>query len=142
MIYLIGSLRNEKIPALAQELREKTGHDVFDDWFSAGPEADDRWREHQQFKGLSFPEALKGPAARNVFEFDKRNIEASDIVVLALPGGRSAHLELGWAVGRGKQGYVLLDNPDRWDVMYQFATGVFDNKEALIESLRSVSVEA
>ena len=38
----------------------------------------------------------------------------------------SGHLELGWALGANKYGYVLFDKvPDRYDVMYKFATDVF-----------------
>jgi hypothetical protein len=40
-------------------------------------------------------------------------------------------LELGVSIGQGKTAYVLVDDPERWDVMYQFATGVFDTFEAL-----------
>jgi hypothetical protein len=142
VIYLIGSLRNPEIPKLANELREALDVEIFDDWYSAGPEADDYWRDHQKSKGLTFPQALQGLAARNVFRFDRENLERASAVILALPAGKSGHLELGWSVGgRGGlgavPGYVLLDSPDRWDVMYQFATGVFDSKEALIETLRS-----
>ena len=39
-IYTIGSLRNEKVPLIANALRD-AGHEVFDDWYGAGPEADD-----------------------------------------------------------------------------------------------------
>jgi hypothetical protein len=58
-------------------------------------------------------------------------------VVLVLPAGKSGHMELGWALGQRKIGYVLFDQtPERWDVMYQFADGVFFSPEALIEQLR------
>ena len=40
VIYIIGSLKNEKIPFIAKQIRE-LGFEVFDDWFSPGPEADD-----------------------------------------------------------------------------------------------------
>lgn len=33
----------------------------------------------------------------------------ADTFVLVLPCGRSAHLELGWACGQGKQTLILLD---------------------------------
>lgn len=137
MIYLIGSLRNPQIPILAEEIRAATKEEVFDDWFAAGPEADDYWRDYELGRHHTFSEALCGYAARNVFEFDRRNLERADSVVLALPAGKSGHLELGWSLGRGVAGYILLDSPERWDVMYQFATGVFDEKEKLIEALRS-----
>ena len=60
----------------------------------------------------------------------------SAVAVLVLPAGRSAHLELGWMLGRGKPGYILLDGKDdRYDVMYQFATGVVTSLIGLIEML-------
>lgn len=134
-IYLIGSLRNPEIPHLANRIRE-LGFDVFDDWFAAGPKADDCWREYEQIRGRTFTQALGGRAAHNVFQFDRANLEAADIVVLALPAGKSGHLELGWAAGQSKPTFVLLDNPDRWDVMYQFATAVADTEEKLLTILR------
>jgi hypothetical protein len=39
-----------------------------------------------------------------------------------MPAGKSGHLELGYAIGSGKRGFVCFDQePDRWDVMYRFA---------------------
>jgi len=135
VIYLIGSLRNPEIPKLAKVLRDQ-GLEVFADWYAAGELADDAWRDYERGQGFSFREALARPAARNVFDFDKRHIDASSVVVLVLPAGKSGHLELGYALGRGKKGYILLDNPDRWDVMYQFATAVFDKEEELVAALK------
>lgn len=121
-IYLIGSLRNPEIPALGERLRA-LGYDVFDDWFAAGPIADDSWRDYEKARGHTYVEGLQGWAARHVFEYDFFHLNRADMAVLVLPAGRSSHLELGYAIGRGKPGYVVLDRPDRWDVMYQFAKG-------------------
>jgi nucleoside 2-deoxyribosyltransferase len=134
MIYLIGSLRNPEVPNIANNLRA-AGFEVFDDWYAAGPEADDYWKQYEEFRGRTYMEALAGAAAKNVFEFDRRNIESSDSVILVLPAGKSGHLELGWAIGRGKRGYILLDSPDRWDVMYQFASLVTDDLNQIIADL-------
>ena len=135
MIYLIGSLRNPEIPWIGGELRA-AGYEVFDDWFAAGPEADDRWRDYEKARGRSYAEALAGYAAGNVFGFDTRHLDRADAAVLALPAGRSAHLELGWMLGHGKPGYILLDSPDRWDVMYKLANGVFYNLADLVRYLK------
>lgn len=137
MIYVVGSLRNPEIPRIAQEIRDhvQDDHWVFDDWYAAGPEADDYWKAYSEAKGQDFPTALADSAAQNVFKFDKRHLEAADIVVLVLPAGRSGHMELGWSLGKGKRGYILLDSPDRWDVMYNFADGVFYSVEELLEVL-------
>lgn len=121
VIYLIGSLRNPEVPKLGNILRSH-GHEVFDDWFGAGPEADDHWRTHEKQRGTSYYEALHGYAAGNVFNFDKTHLDRCDTVVLVMPAGKSGHLELGYAIGCGKRGLVAFDTePDRWDVMYRFA---------------------
>lgn len=136
-IYLIGSLRNEQVQVIAQQIRERTGHTVYDDWFSAGPKADDHWQEHQNYKGLTFKEALAGEAAQHVFHFDKKFLDRSDTVVLLLPAGKSGHLEFGYAIGHGSEGFILFDAvPERYDVMYNFASEVFFNVDELIERLR------
>lgn len=134
-VYIVGSLRNGHVPILANFIRKEAKIEVFDDWYAAGPEADDYWKKYEQEKGLSYRQALQGAAARNVFEFDKRNILASSHVLLVLPAGKSGHLELGWAAGKGKQTAILLDDPDRWDVMYQFADYVLLNNHEVIQWL-------
>lgn len=135
-VYLIGSLRNPRIPELANEMRA-AGIVVFDDWHAAGPDADDTWQEYEAARGRSYVEALNGAHAQNVFEFDKRHIDAASAVVLVLPAGKSGHLELGYSAGRGTPNYILLDGePDRMDVMYLFADAVFDSTADLIEELR------
>lgn len=119
--YLIGSLRNPEMPRVHKEL-EGHGLSVFSDWFAAGPEADDYWKRYEQSLGRSYSEALKGEAAQHVFHFDLEHLDASANVVLVLPAGRSGHLELGYSIGRGKRGHILLPaEDDRWDVMYNFA---------------------
>ena len=124
MIYVIGSLKNKEIPHVAEWLRS-FGHEVFDDWYSAGPDADDYWQKHCQYRDISYAEALNGAHAECVFEFDLKYLTQADTVVLVLPAGKSGHMELGWALGQGKRGFVLFDGePERYDIMYRFATGV------------------
>ncbi len=134
-IYLIGSLRDKRIPEIANEIRKETGHEVFDDWFAPGPRADDHWKEYETARGRSYKEALKGYAATHIFSFDKNHLDTSDIGVLILPSGRSCHLEAGYMIGCGKKLYVLMDEPDRYDVMYQFATGIAFSMEELMEMI-------
>jgi len=141
VIYLIGSLRNPQIPEIAKDIRQ-LGYDVFDDWFAAGPTADDSWQEYEKSKGVSYDQALESYAAKHVFSFDLHHLNRADACVLVLPAGKSGHLELGYMRGSGKRCYVLFDKePERWDVMYQFADGgvFFDInklKEKLDEDLR------
>lgn len=132
-VYLIGSLRNERVPQTAQVLR-KAGFTTWDQWFSAGPEADDSFQKYHTALGLTFQEALKSEVASHIFYFDKAHLDHCDIGVLVMPAGKSGHLELGYMAGLGKRTYILNDGePDRFDIMPQFATAVCNTVEELIE---------
>jgi len=137
-IYVIGSLRNPEIPKIGNALRQ-AGFDAFDDWWGAGKFADDSWKEYEQERGRTYQEALQGYAARQIFAFDKMHLDRCDMAVLVYPAGKSAHLELGYAVGKGKKTFVLVDNPDRWDVMLQFADEVVFSLEELLEKLNETT---
>ncbi len=138
-IYLAGSLRNPDIVEIHKLLKKETGLRVFSDWHAVGPEADDHWKTYYQSMGLTYRQALQAPASRNVYEFDKYYIDQCPIMVLALPAGKSGHLELGYHLGKDKKGYILLDNTaDRWDVMYQFASGVTADIEELSRWINQV----
>jgi len=131
MIYLIGSLRNTRIPEIAGELRAE-GHEVFDDWFSPGPKCDDEWQAYERSRGRTYKEALAGHHAQNQFAFDHSHIKQAEVGVLVLPAGKSAHLELGYMIGRGQRGYILLEEqPERFDLMYLFAHGIAENMDEL-----------
>lgn len=134
-IYIVGSLRNPKVLEVAAALRG-AGHEVFDDWYSAGEKADDAWQAYSKQRGWSYQEALDGYSAQHVFSFDKKHIDRCDTGLLVLPAGKSGHLELGYMIGRGKEGYILLDGePERLDVMYAFATRVFSSLDEAKERL-------
>lgn len=136
MIYLIGSLRNPHIPLLAGKLRS-FGFDVFDDWYSPGANTDEEWQRYEAQRGRTFKEALAGAHAQEVFAFDKYHLDRAAAAVLVLPAGKSGHLELGYVIGRGKPGYIFLPGePERYDIMYAFATEVCTTFPALVEALR------
>lgn len=138
VIYLIGSLKNRKVIDIAKSLR-KIGFEVFDDWIAPGPEADDFWREYEKRRGSSYKEALSHWAGKHVFEFDKGHIDRSDIGILVMPAGKSGHLELGYMIGQGKKCFVLFDEePERWDVMYQFAEDIFFDLKDLMKELEKL----
>ena len=133
-IYVIGSMRNPRVPIVAQALRD-IGWDAFDEWYSAGPEADDKWQEYERARGRSYREAAAGYHARNAFSLDRFHLERCDCAVLVMPAGRSAHNEIGFVEGRNKQAFILLDGePERYDIMPpNFASGVFVSLEEMIE---------
>lgn len=75
-------------------------------------------------RGLDHPRSVEG------FESDFDAMKWADTFVLVLPCGRSAHLELGWAVGAGKRTAILLEDPCTPELMYKMvdylAPSVFD----------------
>ena len=140
-LYIGGSLRNPQVLTIAQSLKEAQGEylSVFADWMCAGPHADDAWRDYEKALGYSYIQALDRPAARNVFDFDKKHLDAADAFLLVLPCGRSAHMELGYMVGRGKKTCILIDDPERWDIMYQFADLVTDDIREVARWVKSLA---
>lgn len=64
-------------------------------------------------KMLEHPRAIEG------FGADFAAMEKADTFVLVLPCGKSAHLELGWAVGAGKRTAILLEDPIQPELMYR-----------------------
>jgi hypothetical protein len=137
--YVIGSLKNPEVVALAKALRMQ-GYDIFDDWYSPGPETDEYWQEHEKIgRGRTFQQALDGAHAWNVFNFDTYWLNWADFVVMAMPCGKSGHLEFGYSRGRGKPGFILLqEEPERWDVMYRFGDKVCMNVKELLAAIADV----
>jgi hypothetical protein len=67
----------------------------------------------------SYMEALQHPRSVEGFDSDFAAMQKADTFVLVLPCGRSAHLELGWAVGAGKRTAILLEDPCTPELMYR-----------------------
>ena len=137
-IYIIGALKNLAVIDLANEL-QNLGFEAFADWITPGPDADNYLLEYGKKRGWSYEQILNSYAARHVFEFDKFHIDRCDAAVLLMPSGKSACLELGYVRGCGKPGYILFDEePERVDVMFTFASGVFFDKQKLFNELKGI----
>ena len=142
-IYIIGSLRNPKVPVLAETIRKAFGPavEVFDDWFAAGPEADDYWKTYEQGRGRVLEQAMEGHAVNHVYRYDRIHLIRADIVVLALPAGKSGHLEFGFACGLrevlgGKACFIFREpQEERWDAMYRFADTVATGTTQLLDAI-------
>ena len=137
-IYVIGSLRNKSVPEFSNELEAAVpGIEAFSEWYGAGENADDHFRDYNKIRGKSYADALKTYAAKMIFEFDRFHLDRTDAAVMLMPAGRSANLELGYTVGRGKPGFILFDEvPERYDLMTQFATAIFFGKESFFNYLK------
>src|SRR3990167_758714 len=138
VIYIIGALKNWKVIDLHLEL-EKEGFEVFSSWLTPGPLADEYWRKYAKKRKLTHKQGLKDWSAQHIFNFDKTHLDRCNIGILLMPCGKSGHLELGYMRGQNKPGYILFDKePKRWDVMHNFATDVFYNKEELKQELKKL----
>ena len=82
----------------------------------------------------SYLDAVRSERAAEGFGFDKAALEWCDTCVLALPCGRSAHLELGYACGQGKDTYVLL-HEDKFEpeLMYLLNTDICTDVQQIID---------
>lgn len=142
-IYLASSWRNPYQPEVLAALRA-AGHDVYDFRNPAPGQKGFAWRDcggiaAQDGPGTgaktipSYLEAVHSSRAAEGFAFDKAALEWCDTCVLALPCGRSAHLELGYAAGQGKDTYVLL-HEDKFEpeLMYLLNTGISSSIEEII----------
>jgi len=113
-VYVASSWRNILQPGVVHAMR-RLGHEVYDfknpskgnrgfHWSDIDP----KW---QQWNGEQYISGLDHPIAEDGFRSDMDAMEWADTFILVQPCGRSAHLELGWAVGRGKATIMLL-GPD------------------------------
>jgi len=135
-VYLMGSLANAEIPIIGNKIRA-LGIEAIDDWWSPGPLADSYLKHYAKIRGLNYKETLETHAAKHIFEFDKGLIDSSDMGVLIMNAGKSAHLELGYLLGSGKIGYVLFQNtPSKIDIMYGFSNQLFFNIDDLLAQLK------
>lgn len=136
MIYIAGSLRNPKVIDLTLRLRDRGFH-VFSEWMAAGKQADEEWEAYFKALGYSYRDALKSDFVQTAFNFDKDHIDKAHTFIAIAPFGKSAGIELGYAVKGGKRSYVLLEEePARYDLMLAFATDICYDIEELVDRLR------
>lgn len=132
-VYVASSWRNPVQPAVCATLaaagiphydfRNPDGGTGFS-WKDVKPDTEDRsipdkgadWVGSDEYLSMvSHPIALAG------FEANFAAMRRADTFVLVLPCGKSAHLELGWAIGAGKRTAILLEDPIEPELMYWLA---------------------
>jgi len=136
-VYLISSLKNNKQVHCVHKTLEELGYEVFSDWLSAGPDADDYLRDYYRERGFNYRQIMKSYSAQQIFKYDKYHLDRCDCAIMVMPAGKSGHLELGTVIGSGKPGYILFDSePERVDIMHGFATGIFLSMEEMIDHFK------
>lgn len=148
-IYVASSWRNEYQQYVVEQLREhcaavydfrnppkKSGFGWEQTMRGYVPGVTDTVRADDYLGAINDPIAIEG------FDADFAAMQWADTFVLVLPCGRSAHLELGWAVGAGKEAFILLcssDNPEGEQVvpelMYRMADDMFTSVTDLVDYL-------
>ena len=140
-IYLASSWRNEEQQNVVKALRA-AGHTVYDfknpkpgdtgfHWSSIDPNWKS-WTAEQFAKGLEHPVAESG------FTSDMDALRACDACVLLLPCGKSAHLELGYAVGANKLTIVMFNSAsskEEPELMYMMCDYICLNIEEVLAKL-------
>ena len=123
-IYVASSWRNILQPAIVMALR-RCGHDVYD-FRRPAPEVkgfawsdiDPAW---ETWTAEQYRDALQHPIAKQGYQYDIDALRGCDACVLVLPSGRSASWEFGYAMGRGRQGYVVMLDKAEPELMYREA---------------------
>lgn len=80
----------------------------------AWSEIDPDW---QAWRAVDYIEKLNHPRAVEGFNSDMDALKRSTHTLLILPCGRSAHLELGWAVGAGKKTAIWTRDGEEPELM-------------------------
>ena len=135
--YVATSWRNPMQAEVVRALRYD-GHRVYDfknpvpgdhgfSWRGVTDVPREKWTaEHFSREVLDHPSAARG------FGLDMDALEACSACVLVLPCGRSAHLELGYAVGRGKLTIVYMPKLEEPELMYRMC----DYVETTLDGVR------
>lgn len=143
-IYVASSWRCARQPSVVEALRAD-GHDVYDFknpepgnqgfWWSEIDPNWQSWTEAEFLGGLSHKIAIAG------FLRDENALRRSDLCVLVLPCGRSAHLEAGFAVGMNKKLAILLSPEERLEpeLMYSWADWISSDLDLLREYCKAAS---
>jgi hypothetical protein len=121
-VYVASSWKNALQTSVVAALRDD-GHEVYD-FKNPGPgdngfhwsEIDPAWRE---WTPEAFSNGLDHDLARKGFTSDMDALHACSACVLVLPCGKSAHLELGYAVGARKLTVVYMPAHDEPELMYR-----------------------
>ena len=132
-IYLASSWKNPYFDSVVDVLRSY-GFIVYNfkdtgfSWFVVAPEWE-MWTQQQ------FIYALDEPIPNIAYNIDYSALHSSDICILLLPSGASAHTEAGYMKGLGKKVYVLALGSIRPELLYKIYDGIYTSLNALIVAL-------
>lgn len=73
------------------------------------------------------------PTFRQIYDNDMTALKNSEVFLMVLPAGLSAHMELGVAFGLGKKCYAI-GQPEKTETLYLMFEELFPDVEQFIES--------
>ena len=120
-------------PEVVNEIR-KIGHEVYDFRNPAQGNKGFHWSDGwKQWDANQYVNALNHPIAETSFKNDSDAMQWADTFVLVQPCGRSAHLEMGWAVGAGKTTIILLDIGMKPELMWKMCDHICVGLDSVLE---------
>jgi hypothetical protein len=125
-IYVASSWRNDFQPGVVAALR-LDGHEVYDFKDSEGfhwSEVDPNWK---LWTPRGYIEGLDHPCAERGFNRDMKALRECEALVMVMPCGPSASMEMGWAVGSGKPVAIFVPGLREPDLMVKMAGLVTDD---------------
>ena len=139
-IYVASSWRNAQHSEVVRVLRA-AGHDVFDFKNPPGGQGFTSWPGVEAKKASWTKEeartALEHPRSKEALKSDWDGMRWADAVVCVQPFGKSASVELGWAVGAGKPTALLLADGEP-ELMQSMADRMFTRLEDVVVWAASV----
>lgn len=148
-IYVASSWRNPLQPGVVEALRA-AGHEVYDFRNPKPGNTGFSWRQilpdPPPWSAEATRRVLEHPIAQEGFDLDFSAMRWADTFVMLQPCGRSAALELGWAVAAGKATAVLLADAQEPELMLKCAgrlcTGLDELLAFLAPPMRSMVTAA
>lgn len=144
-IYVASSWRNKYQQETVKILRAH-GHEVYDfknppnnigfSWKQVGlevPDSDLGGKGNSEVPIIPFLNALSHPRAQEGFKLDFDAMNWATHVLMLLPCGKSAHLELGWATGAGKKTAIYLDVYNTPELLYLCVDTFVYSTDSLLE---------
>lgn len=137
-IYVASSWRNDYQQKAVQKLRG-AGFEVYDfrnprigDYGFQWSDIDPAW---QDWTPSQFAGSLQHNLACKGYKSDIDALRKADVVLLVMPCGRSAHLEAGFAAGRGKLLFIWIPEKCEPELMYKMGI-VSPRLEEIIEQIK------
>lgn len=120
--------------SLVKALREKRQKvfSFFENPYNSDAANDDP--EEVMKKWEAMPNWRQEKIVRQIFEEDMRCIRKSDAVILLLPSGISAHVEIGFAHGLNKK-CILVGKPEKTESAYMIFDETYDTIEDFLSSI-------